>query len=213
MSAKHQVVSEKEILNEAVSLDRPRKVRTQDAPRVWPLLPWLDLLNSYVAHPQKEGCREIGIERLAVEISEMKRVPGCMHLVTCEGISGRASLRYQRAIELFDGDSIRRQHRALIHSPERSHRRAFLVQPRREPTRTRVRQKTLKAKKPSTGNDRCFDFRVAAPTIIATVSIEDFGEQLVHKGPPSRRRCITGGRTEGIWTDDMTHAPWVVLWA
>src|SRR5215831_5536510 len=122
MSAKHQVVSEKEILNEAMSLDRPRKVRTQDAPRLCPLLPWLDLLNSYVAHPQKEGRREIGTERLAVEIGEMERVPGRMHLVTCEGISGRASLRYQRAIELFDSDSIRREHSALICRSVRGHR-------------------------------------------------------------------------------------------
>jgi hypothetical protein len=51
MSAKQQVVTEKEVLNEAVSLDRPRKVRTQDAPRVWPLLPRLDPFNSDVAQP------------------------------------------------------------------------------------------------------------------------------------------------------------------
>src|SRR5262245_17245942 len=110
MSAKHQIVTEKEVLNEAVGLYRPRKVRTQDAPRVRPLLPWLDLLNSYVAHPQKEGRREIGTEGFAVEIGEMERVPRRMHLVTCEGISGREPLRYQRAIELFDSDSTRREH-------------------------------------------------------------------------------------------------------
>src|SRR5215831_17537458 len=165
MSAQQQVVAEKEILNEAVSLDRPRKVRTQDAPRLSALLPWLGLLNSYVARPKKEGRREIGIERLAVEIGEMERVPGCVHLVTCEGISRRASLRYRRAIELFDGNSISSEHRPLIRGAERSHRRAFLVQPRREPTRSRVRQKTFEAKKASTGHDRCFDFRVFAPTI------------------------------------------------
>src|SRR5262249_27393034 len=202
MSAKHQVVSEKEILNEAVSLDRPRKVPTQDTPRLSALLPWLGLLNSYLAHPKKEGRREIGIERLAVEIGEMEGVPGCVHLVTCEGVSGRASLRGQRAIELFDGDSIMREHCALICSSERSQRRAFLVQRRREPTRTRVRQKTFKAKKASASNDRCLDFRVFAPTITATVSVEDFGEQLVHRGAPSRRSCIDGGRTEGISIDD-----------
>src|SRR5262244_3990975 len=74
MSAKHQVVTEKEILNEAVSLDRPRKVCTQDAPRLSALLPWLGLLNSYVV---------------------------------------------RRAIEPFDGDSIRSEHRPLICSSER----------------------------------------------------------------------------------------------
>src|SRR5262245_60939 len=127
MSPKHQVVTEEEVLNEAVSLDRPGKVRTQDAPRVWSLLPWLDLFNSYVALPQQEWRREIGIERLAIEIGEMERIPRRMHLVTCEGISGPASIRYQRAIELFDSDSIGREYRALIWSSVRSHRRAFLV--------------------------------------------------------------------------------------
>jgi hypothetical protein len=76
MSAKHQVVTEKEILNEAMSLDRPRKVRTQDAPRLSALLPWLCLLNSYVVRPKKEGRREIRIERLAVEIGEMEGSQG-----------------------------------------------------------------------------------------------------------------------------------------
>src|SRR5215469_12278271 len=192
MSAKHQVVTEKEVLNEGVSLDRPRKVRTQDAPRVRPLVPRLDLFNSYVAHPQKEGRREIGIERLAVEIGEMEGVPGCVHLVTREGISGRASLRYQRAIELFDDDSIRREHCALICGTVRSHRGAFLVQPHRQPTWTRVCQKTLECKKASTAHDRRIDFHVFPPTINASVGIEDFGEQLVHIGP-SAGTCLPWG--------------------
>jgi hypothetical protein len=135
-----------------------------------------------------------------------------VHLVTREGVSGRASLRYRLAIDLFDGYSIRREHRALVGSSERRDRRAFLVQPRGEPTRIRVRQKTLECKEASTAYDRCIDFRVLAPTINATVRIEDFAEQLVHKRPPSRRGWIDGGSTEGISTDDMAHAPWVVLW-
>ena len=114
VAAEHQVVAEEEILDEAVRLDRAGKVGAQYAPRLRALTPGLGLFDPHAIHRKKKRRREIGPEGLAVEVSTMQRVPRRGHLVAGKRISRRAALGDQRAVELFDGDPVRCEHRTLI---------------------------------------------------------------------------------------------------
>jgi hypothetical protein len=50
-----------------------------------------------------------------------------VHLVAGKRVLRRAALDNQGAIELLDGDPVRREHRTLIGSPIGHDRRAFLM--------------------------------------------------------------------------------------
>src|SRR5215471_10285347 len=127
MAAQHQILSEEKILNTAVRLNRTGKVCAQDTPRFCSLTPRLCFLDPHSIHGEKERCREISPQRFSVKISSMKRVPRRVHLVAGKRVFGDWALRNNRAVELLDGNSLWRKHRALIRSAERKNGRAFLV--------------------------------------------------------------------------------------
>src|ERR1700737_800609 len=119
MAAEPQILAEEKILNEAVRLDRTRKVCAQNPPRLRAFPPALCFHDLHAIHREKKWRGEIGPYGFAIEIGTMERVPRRVHLVARERVLRRTALRNYCSIKLLDGNPIWREHRALIGSPVR----------------------------------------------------------------------------------------------
>jgi len=149
----------------------------------------------HAVHGEQEWRDEIRPKRLAVEIGAMDRVPGRVHLMTGKRIPGRASFRYDRTVELLDGDPVRREHRALIGCPIRLDRRALLVQPHGHPAWRTILHQSFEREKATAGDDRSLYLRLGLPAFHATMRLDDFGKEMVHQnlsGKPDlqERKCV-----------------------
>src|SRR5215831_1625760 len=126
-------------------------------------------------HRQKEGRSEVRPERFAIEIGEMKSIPRRTHLMAGERIPRRMSVRNQRTVQFFNGDSVRRGHCTQIRLPKWIYGRTFFVQPGRHTARSwsGVRYHSFQRKEaPSADNSR-LDFLVVPPAIDATMGIKN----------------------------------------